>query len=161
MHAQTDKVDRAFRVGLWIKGADGVLELLGGLILSVSSPDAVAAFVGLLTRHELSEDPHDVIANFLLGQAGNLTGSAALFGAIYLMSHGIVKLVLVIAVLRQKLWAYPWMIAFLIVFIIYQAYRLTLTPSVWLILLTLFDVLIVVLTRIEYRRLRAAQTGGA
>lgn len=156
---QEDRVDRVFRVSLWLKGADGVLELLGGLLLLVVPPDALGSLVGWLTRHELSEDPNDFIANFLLGQAANLSKSATLFGALYLISHGIVKLVLVVAVLREKLWAYPWMIAFLIVFIVYQVYRLTLTPSVWLILLTIFDAFIVVLTRIEYRRLRAALSG--
>lgn len=156
---QEDRVDRVFRVSLWLKGADGVLELLGGLLLLVVPPDALGSLVGWLTRHELSEDPNDFIANFLLGQAANLSKSATLFGALYLISHGIVKLVLVVAVLREKLWAYPWMIAFLIVFIVYQVYRLTLTPSVWLILLTIFDAFIVVLTRIEYRRLRATLSG--
>lgn len=153
MRALTDKVDRAFRVSLWLKGADGALELLGGLLLLVVSPDALGAFVKMLTRHELSEDPHDVIANYLLGQAGNLTKTATLFGALYLISHGVIKLILVVAVLREKLWAYPWMIGFLGVFIVYQVYRLVLSPSVWLTLLTLFDIVVVVLTRIEYRRL--------
>lgn len=156
MHVSEDRVDRAFRITLWLKGADGVLELLGGLLLLVVPPDALGAFVTVLTRHELSEDPNDVIANYLLGQAANLTKSATLFGALYLISHGVIKLVLVVAVLREQLWAYPWMIAFLIVFIVYQVYRLALSPSVWLTLLTIFDVVVVVLTRIEYRRLRVA-----
>lgn len=153
-----DRVDRAFRITLWLKGTDSALELLGGLLLLIVPPDALGEFVGLVTRHELSEDPHDVVANYLLGQAGNLTKSATVFGAVYLLSHGIIKLVLVVALLRKKLWAYPSMIAFLIVFIGYQAYRLILSPSVWMTALTLFDVFVVALTRIEYRRLRTADT---
>ena len=36
-----------------------------------------------------------------------------LFGAVYLLTHGLVKVVLVVALLLNKLWAYPWMIGVL------------------------------------------------
>ena len=109
-------------------------------------PDASRTFGG----------PADFIANFILQQASNFPKPAALLGGLYLLSHGIIKLVLVVAVLRQRLWAYPWMIGFLIAFIVYQTYRMALSPSVWLALLTAFDILVVVLTWIEYKRHRAA-----
>jgi uncharacterized membrane protein len=66
----------------------------------------------------------------------------------------VVKIVLVYAVLRRQLWAYPWMIAFLGVFILYQIYRMTFAPSVGLVALTVFDLVIVWLTFLEYRRQR-------
>ncbi|WP_053544309.1 hypothetical protein [Corynebacterium deserti] len=34
-----------------------------------------------------------------------------LFSSICLLTHGLVKVVLVAVVLKNKLWAYPWMIA--------------------------------------------------
>ncbi len=46
------------------------------------------------------------------------------------------------------------MIAFLLVFIVYQLYRLTFAPSVGLVGLTLFDAIIVWLTYVEYQRHR-------
>jgi uncharacterized membrane protein len=70
------------------------------------------------------------------------------------LSHGIAKVVLVVALLRDQLWAYPWMIALLGAFIVYQVYRLSYRFSVGLLLLTLFDVFVVVLTVLEYRRHR-------
>ena len=36
-----------------------------------------------------------------------------MFAAVYLLSHGLSKIVLVALVLRDKLWAYPWLIALL------------------------------------------------
>ena len=83
-----------------------------------------------------------------------LTGSAVLFGAIYLLVHGAVKVVLVIALLLNKLWAYPCLIVVLLIFIGYQLYRIALDPSPGLIALTIFDTLIVALTWREYRRQR-------
>ena len=71
-----------------------------------------------LTQHELSEDPNDFIARHLLGYTHGLTGSAVTFAAVYLLVHGIVKIVLVAALLRNQLWAYPWMIGFLLLFVI-------------------------------------------
>jgi uncharacterized membrane protein len=51
-----------------------------------------------------------------------------LFGAIYLLPHGIVKVVLVYALLLNKFWDYPWMMVVLLLFIGYQLYRIALAP---------------------------------
>ena len=154
---QGDLLDRAFVAGIVLKGLDGLLEMAGGLILLVITPSTINAVAKSLTQHELSEDPHDVIATHVLHSAGNLTGSALGFGAAYLLSHGGVKVVLVAAVLKDRLWAYPWMLAFLVAFVLYQLYLMTFAPSVWLAALTVFDVVIVRLTYREYGRKRAAR----
>jgi uncharacterized membrane protein len=75
-----------------------------------------------------------------------------LFGAVYLLAHGLVKVILVGALLKNQLWAYPWTIVFLGVFILYQVYRLSLKPSVGLVALTVFDAVIAWLTYREYRK---------
>lgn len=53
--------------------------------------------------------------------------------------------------LRNQLWAYPWLIRFLIAFIVYQIYELFISFSRGLIGLTVFDAFIVVLTWREYQ----------
>jgi uncharacterized membrane protein len=156
-----DLLDQTFEVGIILKGLDGVLEIIGGLLLLVVSPDAIDRIVTSLTRHELSEDPNDLLATHLLKTAHGLTGAAVLFGAVYLLAHGLVKVILVAALLKNQLWAYPWTIAFLAVFIIYQLYRLTLKPSVGLTALTIFDALIAWLTWREYRKQLALAAGSS
>jgi len=148
----TDLLDRTFEVGITLKGLDGVLEVVGGVLLLVVSPVTINQLVRSLTQHELSQDPHDFIATHLLSAANGLTGSSVRFGAIYLLLHGVVKIVLVAALLRDQLWAYPWMIVFLGIFIAYQAYRMTFAPSVGLVALTVFDVFVAWLTYREYRK---------
>jgi len=148
---------RTFRVSLILKGLDGVLELIGGLLLLLVTPEQIGALARFLTQHELAQDPRDVVANSVLHLTANLSGSASLFGAVYLLLHGVVKIVLVWAVLKEKLWAYPWMIAFLLVFIVYQAYRISVAFSWGMVLLTAFDIFIVWITWHEYR-LRRAQS---
>ena len=153
-------LDRTFQVSLILKGLDGVLELIGGVLLLLVSPAQLGSVARFLTQHELSEDPHDLIANLLVHYAGTLTVSASLFGAVYLLLHGLVKIVLVWAVLKDKLWAYPWMVAFLLVFIAYQGYQLVVGFTIGMALLTAFDIFIVFLTIHEYRahKTRSAQT---
>jgi uncharacterized membrane protein len=150
-----DLLDQTFEVGIILKGLDGVLEVLGGLLLLVVSPATIDRVVTSLTQHELSEDPHDFLAAHLLRTAHGLTGSAVLFGAVYLLAHGLVKIILVTALLKNQLWAYPWTIGFLGVFILYQLYRLSFTPSLGLTALTIFDMVIAWLTYREYRKQRA------
>jgi uncharacterized membrane protein len=150
-----DLLDRTFAVGIILKGLDGVLEVVGGLLLLVASPATIDRITRALTQHELSEDPHDFPGTHLLHAAGSLTGSSVRFGAAYLISHGVVKIVLVAALLKNKLWAYPWMIAFLIAFIVYQIYRMTFAFSIGLLALTVFDLLVAWLTYREYGKQRA------
>jgi uncharacterized membrane protein len=145
-------LDRIFDVSVTLKGIDGLLEVVGGILLLFLSPDKLNAIVQFLTQHELSEDPNDLIATHLVRYAHTFTTSVSLFLAAYLLSHGLVKIFLVVAVLNEKLWAYPLMIAFLLIFIAYQVYQLALKLSIGLLLLTLFDLFIVLLTVLEYRK---------
>lgn len=144
-------LDRAFRITIILKGLDGLLEVIGGILLLVVSPMSIEHVARFFTAHELAEDPHDFIANHLLHSANQLTRSATVYGGIYLLSHGIAKVVLVVLVLKDKLWAYPLIIGLLLVFIVYQVYRLTYKLSFGLVFLTLFDILVVWLTWREYR----------
>src|SRR4051794_1345160 len=99
-----DLLDRTFEVSIILKGLDGLLELVGGGLLLAVSPGVIDRAVVALTQHELSEDPHDVIATRLVRSADDLTGSTVVLAAVYLLLHGVVKVVLVTALLRDRLW---------------------------------------------------------
>ena len=147
--------DKAFRISLYLKGLDGLLETLGGVFLLLINPEQINRWAARFTQGELSGDPHDFIANHILRTAHHLTGSSLAFGAAYLLAHGVVKLVLVAEVLRNHLWAYAGLITVTSLFVVYQVYRLALEFSIGLVLLTLFDLLIIYLTSVEYKKRRA------
>jgi uncharacterized membrane protein len=149
-----DRLDRVFLVGIVLKGLDGLLELVGGLLLLFVTPALIDQVARVLTQHELSENPHDVLATFVFHAISSLSGSATTFGAAYLLSHGVVKIVLVGALLRNQHWAYPWMILFLLAFGGYEIYRMTFAPTIWLAGLTVFDFIVALLTYLEWRRQR-------
>ena len=73
----TTLLDKVFKISLVLKGWDGALELVGGILLLVVSPTQLGSVVQFLTQHELSEDPHDVVATTLVHLAGtsSLSGS--------------------------------------------------------------------------------------
>ena len=147
-----DPLDRLFEIGVIFKGLDGILETVGGLLLLTVTPATINNLAARVTQHELSEDPNDLIASHVLRYAHGLSGSAVTLAAAYLLLHGITKIVLVAALLRNQIWAYPWMIGFLLVFMGYQLYRLVLSPTFGLSALTVFDAFIVWLTWRERRK---------
>jgi uncharacterized membrane protein len=142
---------RLFAAGMWIKGIDGALEVIGGLLLLVLSPATIGRLVVSLTQHELVEDPHDRVATVLRSSAAHMSAGAELFGSIYLIAHGLIKIGVVAGVLRGYRWAYPIAIGFLGLFIAYQLYRLSYAFNAGLLALTLFDIAMVALTWREYR----------
>ncbi len=147
-----------FRFGIFLKAVDGVLEITGGTLLLLISKETLNDIVIFLTQHELSEDPNDLVANYLVHAVQHLSTSTKQFGAFYLLFHGALKIFLVVGLFRDRLWAYPSAMIFLVAFIGYQLYRYSLTHSVALILLTIFDAVIVFLIWHEYRYLK--RTGG-
>jgi uncharacterized membrane protein len=152
-------LDRTFKISVALKGLDGAIETIGGLVLLLVGPDTISRLVRTLTEWELSRDPHDLVARHLLHSVGHLTRGKSIYAGVYLLSHGLAKVVLVVAVLREQLWAYPGMIVLLLAFIVYQVYKLAIHLTIGLTLLTLFDAFVVWLTWREYksRRGRTAQ----
>ena len=52
-----------FNISVIAKGIDGVLEIVGGVLLFLISPTRLHHVVRILTQHELTENPHDLVAN--------------------------------------------------------------------------------------------------
>ncbi|MEJ2169845.1 MAG: DUF2127 domain-containing protein [Desulfobacterales bacterium] len=145
-----------FIISIIAKGIDGVLEIAGGILLFFISPAQISRIMRFLTQHELSEDKHDVIARYLLNTAHHLSARAELFASIYLLWHGAVKVALVAALLLKQRWAYPAAIVAFLLFIAYQLYRYSHTHAFALIVLSAVDVFVIIMTWLEYKRLRAS-----
>jgi uncharacterized membrane protein len=144
----------AFDIGIFFKGLDGVLEIVGGLLLFVVRPETVTGILTTLTQHELSKHPHDIIANQVARLAQDFSPGSEMFAGVYLLSHGVIKVVLVVSLFRGRLWAYPAAMVVFALFIAYQMYRYVLEPSTSMIVLSVLDVVVIVLTWLEYRRLK-------
>jgi uncharacterized membrane protein len=148
-----------FDIGVITKGIDGALEVAGGVLLWVVNPARIHNLARILTLHELSHDSHDLVARYLLNRAEHLSAGTQTFAAIYLLWHGVAKLALVTALLLKQRWAYPAAIVAFGLFLAYQLYRYAHTHAPGLLVLSVLDVLVIVLTWLEYKRLRAAVKG--
>jgi uncharacterized membrane protein len=139
---------RSFQVGISIKGFDGLVEVIGGIVVWFITPanGAVAA----ISRYEQS-GPHNFLVEHFFHTVHILANGDKFFVSSFLLSHGIVKIILVVALWFNRLWAYPLMILVFGGFAIYQVYRLTYSHSSVLLAITIFDFIVVWLTWREYR----------
>jgi len=147
-------VDKTFEVGILAKSIFGIFEVLAGIVLAISGKLIVNNLIIALTQKEIADDPSDLFSSFLIKMGNNYLLSGNIFAVFYLIFHGVINICLAIALLKNKIWAYPWAMGGFGIFIIYQLYRFLFTHSVLLMLLTLFDLFIVSIILLEYNSKR-------
>lgn len=143
-----------FEVALVVKGIHALIEIGSSIFVYFTNQHFVSNLVLQVTQEELSEDPRDFIAHYLIKSAENFSVTSQYFAVFYLLSHGVIKLILVASLLKKRTWAYSASTITFTLFVVYQLYRFTLTHSVWLILFTLLDLIIIALTVREYRYMK-------
>ena len=145
-----EEIHQVFDVTLILKGIHAIIEVIGGILLYFVSSASIVGFVRFFVRGEINENSHNIVANYLLHLAQSFGGSAKTFAAFYLLGHGIINGIIVVALWKEKLWAYPLSFIVLGSFIIYQLYLLSFHYSPWLIAFTILDIIIVLLVWHEY-----------
>ncbi len=146
-----DIVHLSFDIGILLKAIEAVGEILLGIGLIFITP-TVMENVGEYIEEYMTNAPFaDIMANF----AYSYSVDAQRFIVFYMLSHGIVKFVIIFMLWRQKLIAYPLSVAMFTFFIIYQIYHYETIHSFILIALTILDIIMIVLTILEYKRLKA------
>ncbi len=110
----TTLLDRSFQTSITLKGIDGLLEIIGGILVLVANQTRINSFVDVITRHSLARNPNAFIATHLLHASQGIVGHAHYFIFFYLVSHGLAKVILVVALWLNRMWAYPAMILLLI-----------------------------------------------
>lgn len=147
--------ERMYRIGIIIKGIDGLLEFVAGAAILISPHlvhivlDSVAGEFG-----EHNARPFQFIAQYVGRVDTQLLHSGLLFLTLFLITHGAVKLGLVYCLLRRIERAYPVALVILVVFLVYQVYVLITAPSILMGLFTVLDVVIIWLVWNEYQELK-------
>ena len=143
-----------FDISILLKGMHALTEIVGGVFTFVISSDFILHFVVKITQGELLEDPNDSFTRYLLNLASGISVDTKQFIAFYLISHGIINLVLVIGLFKKKIRAYHASFFVLTVFAFYQMYRYIYHPSLFMIILTIFDLVTIWLIWKEYTRIK-------
>lgn len=144
-----------FETSLWIKALFALSEVLAGFAAYLVPKQVILSIVLRITGNEITEDPQDVIAGFLLNAVQHLSVGSKEFAAIYLLAHGVIKLWLIVGLIRERLWYFPVSMVAFGLFIVYQLYRYTYTHSIWLVLLSMLDLGVILLTWHEYRYIKS------
>ena len=139
-----------FEAGVLIKAIDSVAEMALGAFFYFLSPRLINNIIFSLSGDELTEKQRDPIWNFFFHHFASVTANTLNFWAFLLIGHGILKLLLVAGLLKNKLWIYPASAIAFSFFALYQAYTLIYAPSALLTVLTLFDVIFIALILHEY-----------
>lgn len=145
---------RLFKLGIWIKLFDGILEFAAGVLFLTLSPQTLNHSVIILTQNALDEDPDNLIANALRRAASHLSFEAELIASLYLAGNGVVKVFLAVGILRGKIWCYPVAIVVMTIFVCLQVARLIYKFSIPMLIATFVNVAIILLILREYRHVR-------
>jgi uncharacterized membrane protein len=148
--------ERAYQIGIGIKGFDGLVELVAGIALLISPSLVHTILTGLASEFG---DHHAHIFRFIAEYIARvdveLAKSGLAFLILFLITHGLVKVALVYCLLREIVRAYPIALIILSAFLVYQAYVFIVHPTIGMALFTLLDAVIIWLVWGEYRELRS------
>jgi uncharacterized membrane protein len=158
---KSNNTERLFRIAIALKGIDGGLQLIGGLLLIIVPPTVISGVANTIVTRDLVGDQNGTLATHLQTAAGHyVDGSTRWFAIIYLLAHGVVKLALVWALVKKILPAFPVAVVVLLAFVVYEVWRGIEEHSIALPIFAAIDLVIVVLVAREYvnlRRERAAE----
>ncbi len=150
-------LDKIFEASVLIKGVEGIAETLAGFTVLFLGSNFFGTLAYRITEQELSQDPGDVFANYILHTGQHLASGGTTFLVAYLLIHGLIKLIAVVSLLRNQLWGYIFSMITLGLFMLYQIYEVGFTHSIFMILLTIFDVFLMWLIYREYQVQKARQ----
>jgi uncharacterized membrane protein len=153
-HMKEKRIHQIFALSVILKGLHALVEIAGGIALYLTSTSTILSWINRFSQGQLTDDPHDWIASQAARFGQTFSVEQHRFYAFYLLTHGIVKCVLVYGLLRERLWAYPASFFVFGAFIAYQLYRYSFTHDFGLVVLSVFDVFVILLAVHEYRLLR-------
>ena len=141
----------AYLGAILIKGFDGAVETLAGLIIILTGPERIYEWVFRLSAPELNEGRHPALHALRTG-AERLANGPHHFVIFYLLVHGLLKLGIAVALLKGTArWIFPVASLILTGFVAYMGWRLSMRWSDWLLGAALFDFLTLALVLNEWR----------
>lgn len=140
----------AYLAAILVKGVDGALEALAGMIIAITGPERVYDWVIRITAPELTG--HHPALHAIRSGATRLAESSHEFVIFYLLVHGVLKLGVVVALLRGggRL-VFPVASLILGAFVVYMGSELARHWSGWVLSFLLFDLLTLLLVLNEWR----------
>ncbi|MBV8798865.1 MAG: DUF2127 domain-containing protein [Alphaproteobacteria bacterium] len=156
MPSRRTLMHRAYQVAIAIKGLDGAIEFLAGLFIALVGSRQVYHFAIWATAPEIARHPESHAAHAIRHGAYNFAHHSHRFAIIYLLTHGLLKIGLVVNLFLENMWIFPASVVVLLGFIAFMTAKLVAHWSPWLFAFALFDTLTLALVLNEWR-VRLAQ----
>lgn len=144
----------SFHISLILKGLFDIVELFGGILFIFLTPEKMNRLIRFISANELREDPNDFIMRHLISFSKTFSMNTQLTATIYLLSHATIKLIIIIFLWKKKLWIYPASCVIFTIFIVIQMIDFTQTHSITLLLVTIVDLIMIILTILEYKNMK-------
>ncbi|HTQ14165.1 MAG TPA: DUF2127 domain-containing protein [Rhizomicrobium sp.] len=153
---------RAYLAAIAVKGFDGGIELLLGLVVALLGRDGLNNLLISIVAPELSRHPGSHLWSAVQHGTDGLLHAGHGFVVVYLLAHGALKLAIAIGLFRERTnWIFPVAAVVLLGFIAYMNVHLAILWSWWLFAFMLFDVVTLGLVLNEWRNHRAPAAPGA
>lgn len=149
--AEQKLIYEGYLVSIILKGLISLDETVTGIALLFIPPALFLAFTEWVADHIPTGG---FIGAHLVAQIESYTSATSHFLAFYLFSRGIIKLVIIIALLRNKLWAYPALLLVMLGFLLYQFYQIATSGSILVIGITVLDIVVMYFVWREWRIVR-------
>jgi uncharacterized membrane protein len=135
-------ISRGFYFSIFLKGIISLGEIVVGTLALVFPVSYVTDFLAQL--------PSNIITTHAVSMLDGLAHVSALFLGVYLLSRGLVKVLLILGMLKNQLWAYPTSLTVIGAFLLYQVYQIATTHSIVIVALTVFDLVVMWFIYEEY-----------
>jgi uncharacterized membrane protein len=152
-------IHELFDVVVVLKGLNGLAEIASGTALLFLQAGTLMGWVNWLTQAELIEDPQDHLAILLQHWAANFGHDSQQFAGLYLLAHGVVKVLVAVLLFMEKTWVFPLALILFSLLVTYSIHRLSLNWSWILAGFVTFDLFAIWLIAKEWQavhRLRAS-----
>lgn len=149
-----------FRASMWWRILYGVLRLILGATLLKMIGSQFSDLVYSLMSHELTGRAGDAVLEQLYRLFATHQFTITYFVAAYFIFWGTIDIVLSLCLLRHKLWAFPFALWLIALFIAYSIFRYFHTHSFTLLGIIVIDIVIMYIIHREYKVLKN-ETAGA
>lgn len=153
--SQEKRIYQFFLGGVLLKGAISLAEIVAGILFFFVTPQEVIDFILSISAIILPKMLQSLTESILNAVGHELMVVSATIIGLYLLSRGLIKFLLIWAMLKNILWAYPWSLVVLGLFVLSQLYQIAMTQSLLIIGVTLFDLFVMYFIWKEYLIVKA------
>jgi len=146
-----------FCISIWLKIIGSAGEMIAGSLIALIPSTYVLHVALFLTQGDTGGEADDFFARELMTLAHTFAISNDLLIGVYIFVRGFIQFLLSLALLRNKLWAYPLLVLILVILVGTQLWAISLSQSIATAALTLVDIITIYLVWHEYAIARGSR----